>query len=965
MAHDDRVESAATVPDGSVEPAQEPRTRVEPAERVDRYVVLEELGSGGMGVVYAAYDPDLDRKVALKFLKTAGGDRTARLLREAQAMAQLSHPNVATCFDVGVVDGQVFVAMEYVDGTTLRGWLDEDAERSWHEIWAVFRDAARGLATAHAAGIVHRDFKPANVLVGGDGRARVTDFGLARSVDVDVDDDETTGGERQRALDALLTQTGTVMGTPRYMAPEQHLGQAADAGCDQFAFCVSLYEALYGEPPFAGDSVAELAAATIEGEVRSPVDAARVPRWRREILLRGLAADPAERWPSMDALIAALSADPDADRRQRKRRIAVASAFATVVALAILAFVSRGSAADPAAACDLDREELLAPAWSAERQAAVRAAFAATGHPGAAVAFEQVSERLKRRADRWFAMREEACVANRIRGEQSDTLFDKRVACLDRRLATTGALVDLFAEADDALIPRAIEAVEALPRIEDCADVELLSRAIPAPDDPAVRARVAAIEADIDRATTRLAAGHLDEGVVFAGRALAAARETGYLPVLGEALLLRAQYHHQRGEDPKAEPLLEEATGVLARTNRPRVESEAWAELVRVAIGRNEMERARAMLLSVRGAVARAGDDPAARLELAHIDAELRYAREDYEEALALKEEALDLSRELHGADSVEVAGSIYSIGAIKASLGRTAEAIEDLEQAVATVEELFGESSTRLADALCNLANPYHLVGRTREELAAARRCYQIRKRLLAPGSPWIAAAAHALAIALNGQGRGAEAIELLEEALEIRKQAQGEHHPQVANTLMTIGNVHQDAGELDAALDRYRSVMTIFEKSGATGSVNHGLALLNVGITQARSGACAAALKSFTASLAILEPKVGESHPWFGAGLPHAAACMTALGRHADAAVAAERALVILVARATPPEELAFARETLAEALWTSRADRARAIELATRARSDYERAGDSDGVTRLTAWLAERAPRPTASR
>jgi formylglycine-generating enzyme required for sulfatase activity len=309
--------------------------------RVGRYLILGRVGSGAMGVVYGAYDPELDRRIALKLLngEARGHDLAARarLLREAKAMARVEHPNVIAVHDVGVFEERVFLAMEFLAGGTLREWL-EDGPRGWREVLAAFLDAGRGLAAAHAAGLVHRDFKPENVLLDKDGRPRVVDFGLAREA-APPDDGKPVASVASyvTAVPALaaanpletLTRTGAVMGTPAYMAPEQFLGEPTDARTDQFSFCVALHEALYGERPFAGDSVLSLLRNVMDGTLQ-PLAAERdVPAWIRRVLARGLAAERSERWPSMAALIAALEDDPRV--RQRRR---VLSSVALVTALA-------------------------------------------------------------------------------------------------------------------------------------------------------------------------------------------------------------------------------------------------------------------------------------------------------------------------------------------------------------------------------------------------------------------------------------------------------------------------------------------------------------------------------------------------------------------------------------------------------------------------------------------------------
>jgi eukaryotic-like serine/threonine-protein kinase len=267
---------------------------------IGRFAVRRRLGVGGLGVVYAAHDPELDREVAIKLLRTGDGER---LRREARAMAKLAHANVVPVYEVGAHDGRVFIAMELVDGRTLRRWV-ADARPDWRRIVAAYVDAGRGLVAAHAAGIVHRDFKPDNVMIGGDGRARVTDFGLAHEASASA-------------------------GTPAYMAPEQHAGRELTPAADQFAFCVALYEALWGARPFTGD---DLYAAKTVGGIAEPPAESPVPRRIWLAIRRGLASRPGDRWPSLDALLAVIAAAP-------RRRVLRWVVIGVVVVILVTALV--------------------------------------------------------------------------------------------------------------------------------------------------------------------------------------------------------------------------------------------------------------------------------------------------------------------------------------------------------------------------------------------------------------------------------------------------------------------------------------------------------------------------------------------------------------------------------------------------------------------------------------------------
>jgi hypothetical protein len=288
-------------------------------DRLARFVVLNRVGTGGMGIVYVAHDPLLNRQVALKVLRPGargslrGQEARTRLLREAQAMARLSHPNVIAVHEVGTVEDEIFLVMELNDGGTLSQWL-EAARRPWREVVDVFVEAGRGLQAAHRAGLTHRDFKPDNVLLSRDGRVRVVDFGLVHA---------PVAGERpthppteESPLAMSLTHTGAVLGTPPYMAPEQHRAEAADPRTDQFSFCIALHEGLYGRRPFLGDTYAELVGNVLDGVI-APPPPSDVPPAVHQVLLRGLSADRAGRYPSIEVLLDELCAYAQVDRRRR------------------------------------------------------------------------------------------------------------------------------------------------------------------------------------------------------------------------------------------------------------------------------------------------------------------------------------------------------------------------------------------------------------------------------------------------------------------------------------------------------------------------------------------------------------------------------------------------------------------------------------------------------------------------
>ncbi|MCA9715699.1 MAG: serine/threonine protein kinase, partial [Myxococcales bacterium] len=501
--------------------------------RIGRYTVLDRLGQGGMGVVYSAYDPELDRKVAIKILRGERGDvrGNARLVREAKAMARVAHPNVIAVIEVGEHEGHTFVVMEYLRGKSLDEWIT--GARSWREIVAVYAQAGRGLAAAHQAGVVHRDFKPHNAMIieGGvdDGRVKVLDFGLARARE-----ELTQGAEplaRGAGVDASLTRTGAIMGTPLYMAPEQYLGLEADARSDQYSFGVSLHEALYGQLPYTAGELAELRELVLAGQYAAPERGADVPPWVLRVLRRALSREPEARYPSMHALCEALERDPTA----RRRRVAVTASLVAAACVGSWAIARAGvDASRPCAGPEFTLEDV----WSAGPRARMHESFARPGRASALETLARVEARLDVYATGWREQRREACEQHRA-GLQSDELLDLRMRCLDLRRASFTALVDVFAAADDAVISRAAEASYGLPELSRCADAAALRSAVPLPEDGARARGVQAARRALEGARVLTSAGRYRDALAGVDEVYARAGALEYPPLRAEAALAR------------------------------------------------------------------------------------------------------------------------------------------------------------------------------------------------------------------------------------------------------------------------------------------------------------------------------------------------------------------------------------------------------------------------------------------
>ncbi|HEX7699888.1 MAG TPA: serine/threonine-protein kinase, partial [Kofleriaceae bacterium] len=399
MARDEELANTVTGLDSATASASLALTKL------GRYMIERELGDGGMGVVYAAFDPELERNVAIKVIRRGlVDDAEKRLLREARAMARLAHPNVVTVYEVGTVDGRDYIAMELIDGGNLVDWL-RTAKPAQAEIIQAFVAAGRGLATAHEAGLVHRDFKPHNVLRTRGGRVMVTDFGLAR---------EAANAPAPRTtpvpVSSLsgLTEPGSLLGTPAYMAPEQWNGGEVTPATDQFAFCVALWEALAGERPFRGDSSDELRAQIGAGP--DQLDTSKLPRRFRTVLVRGLAIDPAKRWPTMAALLAHLE----------RRRRSIAMGIAAVAVIGLAAALVAESRHNEIVTC-VSPGMNPASVWSVPLDVPIRA-----GSPDAA-------NMLGAMFHRWQDVRADVC-------RDSSPVASARLGCLDKVLARIDAL---------------------------------------------------------------------------------------------------------------------------------------------------------------------------------------------------------------------------------------------------------------------------------------------------------------------------------------------------------------------------------------------------------------------------------------------------------------------------------------------------------------------------------------------
>ncbi|HEX8440742.1 serine/threonine-protein kinase, partial [Archangium sp.] len=648
----------------------------------NRYIVLDVLGQGGMGTVTAAYDTRLDRRVAFKLLHSRedqqDNQQQIRMLREAQAMARLSHPNVVAVYDAGTLeDGTVFISMELVEGQTLRQWCHAHA-RNWREVLAVYLEAGRGLAAAHAAGLVHRDFKPENVLVGKDERARVTDFGLARIGDPPSHPQASQVGTAPIAP-GPESETGQVMGTPRYMAPEVMLGKPVDARSDLFSFCVALYEALYGQPAFPGETVTARWEAQRAGRVNPPPTHSPVPAWVTSRVLWGLQLAPEQRPASMEALISALEADPDIRRRARLRVAGLIAGAATLVVLALTGWV-HGYTRD----CG-NLEQRLVNVWDASLQAGVRQALLGTGLSYAPTTAERVQAVLDSYAREWLRLRTEVCEASPVEVGQPQELALLQVSCLERRRDQLGALVKLLARGPDPqLLPQAVQVAQSLPPLASCMDAQALTSAVPLPQEPAARARIEALQQQVDHLETLWLAGKFSEGLELCTGLRPQVEALDYAPLRAQLLYHLGRLHGGLGDYARTDALLRQALTQAARGKDDVLMARLWNMIiwnteVRLSQPLDVLDTEKVVLET---ASERAGDD-LARAESLHILGGVLYKQGRFEEARTRFQQAQVLMEKALGPEHAFVASMYNNVGVALSELGRFEEARDNYERSL------------------------------------------------------------------------------------------------------------------------------------------------------------------------------------------------------------------------------------------------------------------------------------------
>jgi tetratricopeptide (TPR) repeat protein len=726
------------------------------APRLGRLVIVDRIGAGAMGTVFAAYDPRLDRQVAVKLLRTAAPEQ---LLAEARALARLSHPNVVAIHDVGEEAGTVHLVMEHAPGVPLRAWMRSGASTA--DVLRVMREVGAGLAAAHRAGLIHRDIKPDNILIGDD-RPRIVDFGLAH----------------ERASDDMPSA-----GTPGYMAPEVLAGGPATEASDQFSFGVTLFEALYGVRPYGGKTRDELAVAASTAADAKPPDGSTVPARVHAVVARALAKDPQARFPSMAALVAAL-----ADRR-RSWVIAIASAaLACGVAVGALAYHARATV-DPCTGA-ADRR---APAWNDAAKAEVRGALA-----GAAWAPRTLDE-LDDTAARWEASYHAVCAATRVRGEQSDTLLDLRMRCLDRALDRFAALTTALAKVDGAAARAAApSAIDDLPQPEAC-ETLVDAGELSLPGDLAGRTRaVIAIHA-LDRAWALFALGNYRDARTAVQAVAPQLAALDAPAVRATSLALSASIEARTGSPTRARLELQQALIAAAAAHAPELELEVWSRTLRNELFSGNPAHVLEWAPFARAAAARAGRQGA---EVDGVVAEAERDAEHFAHARELLDRALATTDPLRPAQRAILE---LNLGALEIAVGHSAAALAILERGHDRVRTALGYGHPELALYLDKLAEAKRALGKIRDALALHDHSLALRTAAFGDADRAIATSLFHRGETLLEAGELARARTDLERALAIRSDVYGPTSPRVVEILVALGDVAAANGERDAAAQRF----------------------------------------------------------------------------------------------------------------------------------------------------------------
>jgi eukaryotic-like serine/threonine-protein kinase len=780
--------------------------------RIGRYAILECIGRGGMAVVYRARDQDLQRTVALKIVLNPEGRAPtprgqARMLREARASASVTHPNVVTVYDVGQHDDFVYIAMELMPGS-LAQWLEAE-ERPWRHVLAVFIEAGRGLVAAHDAGLVHRDFKAANVLLAPGhsskmiGHPKVADFGLALPVHEpashSAEDASTDPPWTGQASITRLTATGTWVGTPGYMAPEQFTCGELDPRADQFSYCVALYRALYRQAPFFGRTADGLRRAAASGDVRPPPGDTPVPRWVQSAILRGLAAEPGDRWPTMTSLLRRL----ESGGRRRRRRLGLVS----IGGAAALWGLVGGNHED--GRCRDDPQALVV-VWNDRQGDEIERALAGTGSEFVRETRARFRSDLAAFSGRWKGVHRELC-----EGRHSAIDLDAAMACLGDQLAEASIVVDGLRTGERAEVARAAERLRILPAPALCLDPEHLARRVEPPPFE-LQARVESVRSRLRDAARLRETGQPRAAEGPARSAVAEANEIGYAPLRAAAHLELGRLEIELARPQDGVRSLEAAYAAAADAGDGTTLREAALGLVRVTAAElSQPDAALRWARFARAEVERSGDDPSAHADVLAAKVSVYLVTGRYDDAIEHAEHVLQIREAELDGDDPRIADAHVQLGIAALRAGDNEMADEQLTWALELQEQVLGPDHPRVAHTL-NALGVIHgdSRGQKMRAIELYERALQILERAYGPSHPRLANPLQNLGNQLVGID-GIRANHSMERALALREEEWGPDHPALAGIHVALGNTFHALRRFDHAERHYRHALRLAESA------------------------------------------------------------------------------------------------------------------------------------------------------
>ncbi len=967
--------------------------------RVGRYEVQDILGRGGMGVVFKAYDEELDRHVALKLLHERDEQRSLRLRREASALAKLSHPNVVQVFEGGQIDGQPFVAMELVPGEVLERWQDAEPRPTWKECVTVYLGAGRGLAAAHAAGLVHRDFKPSNCIVDGEGRVRVLDFGLVvrehevgqstSDPDPDPDPERTLEGDSRRSS---LTKTGALMGTLGYMSLEQLEGRPADVLSDQFSFCVSLYEAIHGDRPFIGDSRAALARSLRSMRMRQAPRAGRIPARLRRALLRGLDPEPSRRWSSMQDLL--LELEQIAVPRPRGWRVLATGALG--VGLAGGVALSQGfDAPDPPWRPCADASERLAGVWDGAVRQHAKDAILATERPFAPDTWAHVEQQLDDYARRWVAGADELCQSTRAPGGEADEDLRRRARCVEGRRIELRETARALTRTTDETVEHVIALVASIPPVTDCGEAESLRAEVALPEEPGLAEEVAVLRERLATARVQREAGEYEKSREHADMVVQRGERLAYEPLIAEALLERGEAMAKLARFGDAEDDLKRAHQLALLHEHPLVRARAAMSLARVVgLELGQLERANDWAAMAVTTVSRPGSNLRLRAEASSTLGVILREQGLHQAALEHLQQALDIQREVFGPLHPDTAETSGHIGRLLLHFeGRTDEAASHIEHALAAQEAIRGPRHPAVAHAQADLGTVRIEQKAFDEAIEHIERALAIYRETLGPRHPSVGRTLNKIGVVRLRIGRVDDALVDFEHALSIFEDALPPAHPDIGRVLANMGVAHRASARLPEALEHHRRALEIYEIAFGSEHVEVIGALSNIGFVLRDQGKIDDALEYYRRSVEMRRSLFGSEHPSIARALrnigaellahekirqarsyyqqsldvsaPGSSSAVESLLGLSRVAIAggevdvgrrhAQQALVLAEALSEESRSLAWARFSLARILWLDPNERDRSRELVQMAVESRARLA-VDERAEFEQWLVE---------